>query len=87
MKRYARRDYERRLNEAGIPFDERKSNGGRIPDRVNYGTWIRKNEPIAFDAGYQERRRDIECVDQQTVNIISYLFGEMPAGSDGNSQD
>ncbi|MBS4012624.1 MAG: hypothetical protein KGZ97_02520 [Bacteroidetes bacterium] len=46
--------YERHLNQLGVPENDRKSNGGRIPDYVKYGTWIRVNETEKFEAGYEE---------------------------------
>lgn len=53
MKR-TRINYERYLNELDIPFHDQKSNGGRIPDYCKYGSWLRKNDPIAFYVGYNE---------------------------------
>ena len=41
------------LNEIGIPEDDKKSNGGRISDKSNYGSWLRKNDPIAFECEYR----------------------------------
>lgn len=49
-----KKDYEEYLNEIGIPEDDKRSNGGRIPDNSNYGTWLRKNDPIAFQVGFNE---------------------------------
>lgn len=46
--------YEEYLNEIGIPEDDKQSNGGRIPDYCNYGAWLRKNDPIAFNCGLYE---------------------------------
>lgn len=46
--------YEEYLNELGVPDDDLRSNGGRIPDGSKYGTWMRKNDPIAFNVGYRE---------------------------------
>ncbi len=46
--------YERYLNQLGIPEKEKKSKGGKIPDYVKYGTWLRVNNPEKFDKGYQE---------------------------------
>ncbi len=46
--------YERYLNQLGVPENDRKSNGGRIPDYVKYGTWIRVNETEKFESGYEE---------------------------------
>ncbi len=42
------------LNEIGAPEDDLRSNGGRIPDGAKYGNWLKKNDPIAFNVGYQE---------------------------------
>ena len=54
-----RAEYERWVNEVGVPDDEKQSNRGRIPDRCqNYGTWTRRNDPIAFNVGYQEWARE-----------------------------
>jgi len=50
-------EYEEYLNEIGIPEDDKRSNGGRIPDDANYGTWLRRNDSIAFEVGYQEYNR------------------------------
>lgn len=52
-----KQDYEIELNENGVPEDDKKSNGGRIPDYANYGRWLRKNDPIAFECGYNEFKR------------------------------
>ena len=56
MSKFTRKDLEEELNELETPFDDLKSNGGRIPDAAKYGTWMRKNDPIAFNVAYQERR-------------------------------
>lgn len=53
-------DTEKWLNELGIPDDDLKSNGGRIPDNSKYGSWLRHNDPIAFEVAHNERVRDIE---------------------------
>ena len=40
---------EQSLNELGVPEHDKRSNGGLIPDRTqNYGSWLRRNDPIAF---------------------------------------
>jgi len=49
-----KQNFEEWLNELEVPFDDRKSNGGRIPDYADYGTWLRRNDPIAFNVGFQE---------------------------------
>ena len=51
--------YEEYLNELGIPETEKWSNGGRIPPAaIHYGTWLRSNDPIAFNVGYQDWIRE-----------------------------
>jgi hypothetical protein len=47
-------DYQMYLNEMGIPFKDRKSEGGRIPDLALYGSWLKRNDPIAFEVGYND---------------------------------
>ena len=49
-----RTEFESYLNEFGIPEQECKSNGGRIPDTMPYGTWLRRNDPIAFNVAFNE---------------------------------
>jgi hypothetical protein len=49
-----RSDYVDWLNELDIPKDDKKSNGGRIPDNADYGKWLQRNDPIAFNVGYNE---------------------------------
>lgn len=46
--------YVEYLNEIGIPDDDLKSSGGRIPDGEDYGEWMRDNDPVAFDVGRNE---------------------------------
>ena len=46
--------FEEYLNELAVPEDDRKSNGGRIPDHALYGTWLRRNDPIAFRCGFYD---------------------------------
>lgn len=43
--------YESFLNQMGCPVDDLKSNGGRVPDYCKYGSWLRRNDPIAFNVG------------------------------------
>jgi hypothetical protein len=49
-----RHDYEIYLDELGVPEHDKKSNGGRISDSANYGAWLRRKDPIAFEVGYRE---------------------------------
>lgn len=54
-----RAEYENWVNQVPVADDDLRSNGGRIPDRTqNYGTWLRRNDPIAFEVGYQEWARE-----------------------------
>jgi hypothetical protein len=56
----SRSEYEAYLNDFPVPDHDLRSNGGRIPDHAKYGSWLRKNDPVAFDVEYQEycRERD-----------------------------
>lgn len=37
------------LNELGVPENDKRSNGGLIPDRTTkYGNWLYRNDPTAF---------------------------------------
>jgi hypothetical protein len=48
-------NYEEYLNDVPVPEMDKKSNGGLIPDNTTkWGTWLRKNDPIAFEVGYNE---------------------------------
>ncbi|TVQ92661.1 MAG: hypothetical protein EA393_03175 [Bacteroidetes bacterium] len=53
--------YERYLNELGIPEDQKKSNGGHIPDYVKYGTWLRVNDSEKFENDYQEWKAKVRA--------------------------
>lgn len=56
-------EYEQHLNdlgEEGLCGDDRVSEGGRIPDNAKLGTWTRRNDPIAFNVGFQEMNREEE---------------------------
>lgn len=55
MKR-SKKNYTEYLNKISAPASDLKSNGGRIPDRAKYGEWLKKNDPIAFNVGYNEWR-------------------------------
>lgn len=60
MRKLTRKQYEQHLNDIEIPRDELKSNGGRIPDKAMYGTWVRRNDPILFNVGYNDFIREME---------------------------
>jgi hypothetical protein len=50
-----KKDYEEYLNDFGdIPDHDKTSHGGRIPDWAMYGSWLRRNDPIAFNVGFNE---------------------------------
>jgi hypothetical protein len=55
--RRTKKEYVLWLNELGVPEDDKKSNGGRIPDFCKYGAWLRVHDPIAFNVGYNEWER------------------------------
>ena len=52
-----RKKTEEELNEIGCPIDDHPENGGRVPWSMicKYGTWMRKNDPIAFSVYHNER--------------------------------
>jgi hypothetical protein len=52
MSKKTRKMYEEHLNNMGIPDYELKSIGGRIPDHVKYGSWLRRNDFLNFELGY-----------------------------------
>ena len=57
-----RKEYEENLNELGTPIDDLKSNGGRIQDTARYGSWLRRNDPVAFNVGFNEWKTEkIKC--------------------------
>lgn len=58
MKQPTRKHFEIYLNEMSTPYMDLKSNGGRIPDSAKYGTWLRRNDPVAFDVGYNEYKME-----------------------------
>ena len=62
MKQTTRKHFENYLNEISTPCMDLKSNGGRVPDSANYGTWLRRNDPIAFNVGYNEYEREVKDV-------------------------
>jgi hypothetical protein len=58
-KKYTRQDHAKWLNEIPVPFEDLRSNGGRIPDNARYGEWMRRNDPIAFNVSFQEKEREL----------------------------
>jgi hypothetical protein len=55
-----KKDFQKYLNEIPIPITDSKSFGGRIPDNAKYGDWMRRNDPIMFEVGFQELKRENE---------------------------
>ena len=49
--------FEEMLNEMEIPEHDKQSNGGRICDEDSYGSWLRENDPIAFEVAYNDENR------------------------------
>lgn len=60
-----KRQYVEWLNELGVPAEDCKSEGGRIPDGAHYGAWLRRNDPIAFEVGWQEWKRNHDWLARQ----------------------
>jgi hypothetical protein len=52
--------YEDCLNELGIPVGCAKSDGGLVPDFAKYGSWVRRNDPIGFEVGFQDVQKEEE---------------------------
>lgn len=67
----SRSEFESYLNEFGVPERECKSNGGRCPDIMPYGTWLRHNDPIAFNVAFNEWTYRTE------VEKVPYLFRDV----------
>ncbi len=61
--KYTKQQHIEELNEIGVPFQDQRSNGGRIPDNADYGAWMLRNDPIAFNVSYQEAKRETEHQD------------------------
>lgn len=57
--------YERHLNQSGIPDAEKKSNGGKIPDYVKYGTWLRVNDVDLFETSYREWKAKVRAEEEK----------------------
>jgi hypothetical protein len=62
IPRLNKQSFIEHLNELPIPAEDLKSNVGRIPDQWEgrYGEWMRLNDPIAFNVGFQEWKREEE---------------------------
>jgi hypothetical protein len=58
MSKDTKKQYEDFLNEIGITEDDKKSNGGRISDHYKYGTWLRRNDCIAFECGFSDYKNN-----------------------------
>jgi len=51
-----KKEYESHLNEIGCPDHDHPENDGRVSWVMvdSYGTWLRRNDPIAFNVGCNE---------------------------------
>lgn len=47
-------EFEQYLNGVPVPADDQRELGGRIPAGAKYGTWLRRNDPIAFQVACNE---------------------------------
>lgn len=66
MKTDSKAEYENSINDIPVPHEETQSAGGRIPDHTTrYGSWLRRNDPIAFEVGYQEWARENRFLHQR----------------------
>ena len=61
--RYTRAEHEEWLNEIGTPEDDKRSNGGRVPDHAMWGHWMRCHDPIAFNVSFNEHKQEMICED------------------------
>jgi len=61
-EKYTKKRAEEDLNEIGCPVDDHPEAGGRVPWNMvdRYGTWLRRNDPVAFEVFYQENFRALE---------------------------
>jgi hypothetical protein len=59
-------DFERVLNAQGVPDSERKSNGGRLMDKTQYGYWLRHNDLVQFNVLYNDYCRQTR--DERAIN-------------------
>ena len=51
-----KKDFEEMLNEIGPPEHDHPEFNGRVPWSMveKYGTWLRSNDSIAFQVGYND---------------------------------
>ena len=60
-RKLTKTDYVKYLNDFGDDMGEllpeRKCNGGRMPNKSKYGTWIKTHDTIAFNVGFNEFER------------------------------
>lgn len=53
-----KKQFEEYLNEIDCPEHDHPENGGRVSWQTirnnTYGKWLRKNDPIAFEVGFNE---------------------------------
>lgn len=47
-------DFERYLNNRGVPVHDCKENGGRVSSLAKYGTWLRRNHNQEFSTGFND---------------------------------
>ena len=53
-QKYTNAEYERLLNDQGIPDHDLASKGGRIQDGTRYGSWLRKHDKVQFAVEFKE---------------------------------
>jgi hypothetical protein len=56
MTKMNKAELEAYLNKTGTPEHDHPENGGRVSWKMvdRYGTWLRRNDPIAFTVAYND---------------------------------
>ena len=59
-----RKEFEQILNEIGCPKNDHPENNGRCTwaGVQKYGSWLRRNDPIAFNVAYNENEQEEQNV-------------------------
>src|SRR5690606_2448048 len=68
--KYTANQFEEILNDLGIPKYDKLSKGGSIPDKANYGTWLKENNPDQFNKGLQEANSRTKEIETQQVEVM-----------------
>jgi hypothetical protein len=76
--KYTRKDFEEYLNELGTPAHDHPEHGGRVSPKMvdRYGSWLRSNDPTAFQVGYNEWVVDQQYRNQQLLQKVRDRLAE-----------